>query len=364
MTTLNRHRMRAILAAAGVAALAGGGLAACSDDTAGDAAATAASATEAAKDAADGSGESAESGSEEQSFPRTVETLDGKGEPTEVTIEAKPERVVSASVSLTGALLAVDAPVVATGGGGKGPIFTKEEGFGTSWADEAREEGVESLYRLEPSAEAILAQKPDLVVMSNVGQDKATDIYDQLAGVVPVVVIDYSDKSWLDVTKAVGEATGHAKEAEKAIADYEAAVKEAKDSITAPEQPVNLVSLPKEGVNFFTADSAQGRVLTDLGIEVAQPSKDLAGGTAQGKDRGDVVGVAPENVGVAFDGKSAFLLNLNGKTTPETLVKKFPELADAEAVKNDRVYELPGSLFRIDYFSAMEMVETLKGMMK
>ncbi len=43
-------------------------------------------------------------------WPRTVETADGP-----VTLETQPERIVSTSVTLTGSLLALDAPLVGTG---------------------------------------------------------------------------------------------------------------------------------------------------------------------------------------------------------------------------------------------------------
>lgn len=76
--------------------------------------------------------ESKASASPEAAFPRTIETLDGQGNPTEITVEKQPERIVSVSVTLTGALVALDAPVVGSGGGNpKDPMFDSETGFGT-----------------------------------------------------------------------------------------------------------------------------------------------------------------------------------------------------------------------------------------
>lgn len=174
---MNLTFTRRACAAAGASLVALAGLVACSD-TADTASGTTESATES-------------TASTEADFPRTIPTVDGAGADTEVTIDEQPQRIVSASVSLTGALLALDAPVVATGGGqGASPVFSDEEGFAVQWEDVARERGVESMYQNAPSAEAILAQNPDLVVMSSVGGDKATDVYAQIAEVVPVIVID------------------------------------------------------------------------------------------------------------------------------------------------------------------------------
>src|SRR3546814_7684230 len=51
----------------------------------------------------------ADSAASQGNWPRTVETPKG---PVEIT--SKPERIVSTSVTLTGTLLSIDAPVVAT----------------------------------------------------------------------------------------------------------------------------------------------------------------------------------------------------------------------------------------------------------
>lgn len=335
------------LAATAAALVAVAGLSACSNSeepAASSESTTAAASTEAADEAA---------------FPRTIETVDGTGAETEVTIEAEPENIVSASVSLTGSLLALEAPVVGTGSGTAGaPMYPGEEGFGAQWEDAAVEQGVESLYELEPNAEAILAQEPDLVVMSNVGQDNATAVYDQLSAVVPVVVIDYSDQSWQDVTTYLGEVTGREDKAEELIADYETKVAEAAEQITLPEQPVNIVTVAAEGaMNFFTEESAQGQLFTDLGFEIGEVSEDLVGETAQGGNRGDITGINAENVPVALNGASVFVLNT--KPDQDQVVRDTASLAENTAVAEDRVYGLPAWAFRLDYFSATDLVDYL-----
>lgn len=329
----------------------------CSDaaDTASDQASEASSAVESAAESAT---------SDEAAFPRTVSTVDGAGAETEVIIEEQPQRIVSASVSLTGGLLALDAPVVATGGGqGASPVFSDEEGFAVQWEDVARERGVESMYQNEPSAEAILAQNPDLVVMSNVGADKATDVYAQIAEVVPVIVIDYSKQSWEDVTTQLGEATGREDRAEEVITDFNDKVSAASEKITLPPQPVNIVSLTSDGgMNFFTEESAQGNLFRELGFELGVPPEELVGATAQGRARSDIKGVTAENIAPAMTGETVFVLNLDPGIPADEQVRTKPDLQNNPAVASDRVIALGPEAFRLDYYSATDLVEYLEGL--
>ncbi|MFR4189711.1 MAG: Fe2+-enterobactin ABC transporter substrate-binding protein, partial [Corynebacterium variabile] len=111
------RRSRAVAAVAAATALTLG-LAACSDDDDSD---TDTSAS-ASADGSDSDSDSEDSEDADQgTWPRTVDSLViDNGQPTgdteEVEIPAKPEKIVSTSVTLTGTLLAVDAPVIASGG--------------------------------------------------------------------------------------------------------------------------------------------------------------------------------------------------------------------------------------------------------
>lgn len=346
-TSLTRRLM-----AVGLALATAAGLAACSADSSNDKA-----------DSADPSAsqETAASESQDAAFPRTIETLDGAGNPTEVEIPAKPERIVSGSVSLTGALLSLDAPVVASSGGNpKAPMFDDETGFGLAWNDLADKKGVESIYTIgSANAEAILAQKPDLVVLSNVGADAGGEIYDQLKDVVPVQVVDYSDQSWKETTEEVAKATGLEEKAEEIIEAYDKSVADAKGKLDI-EQPVNLISLSKEGaVNFFTEESAQGQVLTELGIDLATPADDLVGKSEQGKNRGDIKAVNAENVPLALDGKTVFVMDIDPGKPADEQVRENPALAEVPAVANGKVERLDGKFFRLDAIAAQALVDYL-----
>ncbi len=46
-----------------------------------------------------------------------------------ITLKSAPKRIVSTSVTLTGSLLAIDAPVIASGAGVPNSRFTDSQGF-------------------------------------------------------------------------------------------------------------------------------------------------------------------------------------------------------------------------------------------
>ena len=355
------RRSRAVAAVAAATALTLG-VAACSDDDADSDTGTSASADGSDSDSDSEDSEDADQGT----WPRTVDSLvveNGKATPKteQVEIPAKPEKIVSTSVTLTGSLLAVDAPVVASGGAKAGPT-SDDKGFFSQWAEEADEQGVKALWQLEPDLQKVAAEDPDLIVVSAKGADTATEQIDELKKIgVPVVVLDYSDKTWGEITTEVGEITGHESEAEESIQSYEDRVTEVKENIGDVEQPVNVVLPAQEGnLNFMTAESAQGQIIKDLGWELSVPGDDVARTDGDYAGRTDVRQVTGENADKALVGKTVLGINVDGTEPVIDKLKAIPTLANADAIKNDRVYELGASAFRIDYFSAMEILDQIE----
>ena len=355
------RRSRAVAAVAAATALTLG-VAACSDDDDDSDTGTSASADGSDSDSDSEDSEDADQGT----WPRTVDSLvveNGKATPKteQVEIPAKPEKIVSTSVTLTGSLLAVDAPVVASGGAKADPT-SDDKGFFSQWAEEADEQGVKALWQLEPDLQKVAAEDPDLIVVSAKGADTATEQIDELKKIgVPVVVLDYSDKTWGEITTEVGEITGHESEAEESIQSYEDRVAEVKENIGDVEQPVNVVLPAQEGnLNFMTAESAQGQIIKDLGWELSVPGDDVARTDGDYAGRTDVRQVTGENADKALVGKTVLGINVDGTEPVIDKLKAIPTLANADAIKNDRVYELGASAFRIDYFSAMEILDQIE----
>lgn len=188
-------------------------------------------------------------------WPRTVAGATGN-----ITLTQAPMRIVSTSVTLTGSLLAIDAPVVASGATAPGSRLADKQGFFRQWGEVAKQRGVKRLYIGEPSAEAIAAEAPDLIVVSATGNDSAIKLVEQLAAIAPVLVVNYDDKSWQQLVTLLGEATGHEAEAAARKAEFDAREKALKAKLTLPPQPVSAMVWNGDGraVNLWTDASAQG----------------------------------------------------------------------------------------------------------
>ncbi len=182
------------------------------------------------------------------------------------TLDHKPARIVSTSVTLTGSLLAIDAPVVASGATTPNNRFADDQGFMRQWSDVAKARHVARLYIGEPNAETVAAQMPDLILISATGGDSALALYDQLSAIAPTL----DDKSWRLLTQ-LGEITGQEKQAAARIAEFEAQLTTVKQRIPAAHS-----------ANLWTPESTQGKLLTQVGFTLAtlhQPESTHARGS-------------------------------------------------------------------------------------
>ncbi len=121
----------------------------------------------------------------------------------------------------------------------------------------AKERKLQRLYIGEPSAEAVAAQMPDLILISATGGDSALALYDQLSTIAPTLIINYDDKSWQSLLTQLGEITGHEKQAAERIAQFDKQLAAAKEQIKLPPQPVTAI--------VYTA-AAHSANLWDAGI--------------------------------------------------------------------------------------------------
>ncbi|MGC0362388.1 ABC-type Fe2+-enterobactin transport system substrate-binding protein [Rhodococcus sp. 27YEA15] len=288
------------------------------------------------------------------SWPRSVETVKGA-----VEIPAKPQRVVSTSVTLTGSLLAIDAPVIASGATGANTEVADEQGFFTQWGDVARERAVTPLASGVVNAEAVIALDPDLIVVAATGGDSFADLYEQFSKIAPTIVVDYGGNSWQEVTTELGRATGLEENATAAVDRFENAVTSAKATLTLPPQPTTaLVYVESDGggANVWTADSAQSKLLTELGFTMAEIPESVKGNTSMGA-RNDIVQVSAENLYDAIAGNTVILVNADDSTVAK--VEGQPLLARHRAVTGKSVYPAGLDTFRLDYYSATNMVNRL-----
>lgn len=277
------------------------------------------------------------------------------------TIASKPLRIVSTSVTLTGSLLAIDAPVVASGATTPNNRFADEQGFLRQWGDIAKQRQVARLYIGEPNAEAVAAQMPDLILISATGGDSALSLYDQLSTIAPTLVINYDDKSWQALLKQLGEITGHEKEAAARISLFDQQLAQVKAAIKLPPQPVSaLVYTPAaHGANLWTEESAQGKLMQQLGFALAPLPDNLHTSQSQGK-RHDIVQLGGENLAAGLNGESLFLFASDQKEADA--LSQNPLLAHLSAVQNHRVYALGAETFRLDYYSATRVLQRVSAL--
>ena len=292
-------------------------------------------------------------------WPRTVSCDDG-----EVTIDAQPRRVVSTSVTLTGSLLAVGAPVVASGATAPDNAgLTDSQGFFVQWSERARDAGVEKLFEnSSPDMDRVLAYEPDLILVAKTGADSFTDSVEQLRDIAPVLVIDYGGRSWQDVTALVGAATGCEAEAREAIADVEMRLTEVKDAITVPEGTTSAFVVFESGggegaAAILTGVSPQVQILAELGFTMAEIPDEVKGDTSMGQ-RQDIVKVSLENVQKGVTGDNWVVVASGGET--ERIVSSNAAFSTAAAYRAGRVAYLPSSTFRLDYYSALIMIDSLE----
>ncbi|WP_156293650.1 Fe2+-enterobactin ABC transporter substrate-binding protein [Serratia oryzae] len=287
-------------------------------------------------------------------WPRSLTTPHGV-----VALSHPPLRIVSTSVTVTGTLLAIDAPVIASGATSPNNRLSDRQGFFHQWGEIAAQRGVKRLYIGEANAEAIAAEAPDLIVMSATGADSALRLYDQLSAIAPVLVVNYDDKSWQELAQILGQATGHEAQAEKVVAEFAAREQALKQRITLPPQPTSALVLRSDGknANLWTADSSQGQLLQQLGFTLATLPPKLNASTSQGV-RKDIVQLGGENLAQGLNGQT-LLLFANDETDAQRLMSnRF--LAHLPAVENQRVYALGNDTFRLDYYSASNLLARLE----
>ena len=274
------------------------------------------------------------------------------------TLEGQPLRIVSTSVTLTGSLLAIDAPVVASGATTPNNRVADGQGFLRQWSDVAKARKLSRLYIGEPSAEAVAAQMPDLILISATGGDSAMMLYDQLSTIAPTLIINYDDKSWQALLTQLGEITGHEKQAAERIAEFDKKLAALKEKMKLPPQPVTALvyTAAAHSANIWTKESAQGQLLEQLGFTLADLPGGLHASQSQGK-RHDIVQLGGENLAAGLNGQSLFLFA--GDQKDADAINANPLLVHLPAVEGKRVYPLGTETFRLDYYSAVLVLQRL-----
>ncbi|MBG0829225.1 ABC transporter substrate-binding protein [Planomonospora sp. ID67723] len=243
-------------------------------------------------------------------FPVTVEAGNGQ-----VTLAERPERIVSLSPTATESLFAV----------GAGAQVVAVDDQSTFPAEAPKTD----LSGFKPNAEAIIAQKPDLVVLAN----DVDGIVAKLAKVkVPVLLEPAATKldEAYDQIADLGAATGNAAKAEEVVAG----MKQKIDGIVAAAPKDKKLTYYHEldtTPYSVTSTTFIGQVYALFGLtNIADKAPDLAGGYP--KLSAEFVAQADPDLVFLADTKCC------GQSR-DTLAKR-PGWSKLSAVKNDQVIAL------------------------
>lgn len=272
-------------------------------------------------------------------------------------VPAAPQRVVSASVTMTGPLLGLDLPVVATATSRPGGV-ADDNGFFVAWAPRAVDGGTVPLGGPTVDVEAVAAQQPDVIVGSAVGADAVTpEAYAQLSEIAPTIVVNHSELSWQELSGRLGTDLGREAEATAAEQAFAGRASEVGAALGTAHEAVALTVTP-DGYNVFTADSAQGKLLGELGLTLRTIDPSGASGLGDSGTRKDAIPVALENAG-DFGDASLFVVNATDEQVQQYRERQ-PLLATLPAFAEGRVYALGPESFRLDRFAADSVLKRLQ----
>lgn len=278
----------------------------------------------------------------------------------EVKVPTAPKRVVVLNYALAGYLYDLDAPVAAvTTESTDSPKEPAE-----FWKDEANEQGTQYLNWSADGfdLEAILAQKPDLIIAGGLGfpQAQAQKAYKQLSDMAPTVVVSGKFTTWEQQYKFLAtDVFAKPQVFQDAKTAYDNRVKEVKSKITAPKGKTSFVTFTGELAPFvLIEDQGLPQMFTQLGFDV-----DPLFATGKYKPYtagGDMFELSTEQVGQVMKQENLFVMGFNGPTVDLATLKKQPLWAALPAFKTDAVHELPYWSLRGDYDETMAILDTVE----
>ena len=194
-------------------------------------------------------------------FPVEVEAANGT-----VTIPAQPARIVSLSPTATESLFAV--------GAGDQVAAVDDQ------SDYPEQAPITDLSGYQPNLEAIIAYRPDLVVVSD---DSPTDVTDGLeAAGVPVLAAPAAktfDEAY-DQILDIGTATGHLEKAQGVVDGMRTEIEDLIASVPQEAEGAELGVFHELGPDLYTAssDTFIGQVYAELGLSnVADAAAEQSG---------------------------------------------------------------------------------------
>ncbi len=277
-------------------------------------------------------------------WPRSFVNADG----SVTVIPHKPQKILSTSVTVTGTLLAIDAPVVASAVAGDNRFFAQ-------WEKVAKQRNVEPLWPVGGvDTEMAYAVMPDLIVVAAAGGDSVLDLVPELKLIAPVIVVDYGDQTWQELAVKLGYATGREDFVAQKIAEFDDHIKNTR--LNLPDSTANIIRYNGPGMANAIAKTTgpHSQLLQSLGFTIEGAKDEWE--TFSDK-RSDFARVHYETL-TLLKAPVTFLIVADNSNVQTVL--NDPVLVNLPSVKNHQVYGLGLNSFRIDYYSSLEIVEFLK----
>ncbi len=263
-------------------------------------------------------------------WPRTITDAAGH----EVVLEKEPQRIAILHSMYLEYFFALGTPPTASAGANVGTAMDAIEAFATLEAYRGTADIIDLGSARELNLEAILAANPDVIVTFN-GHGGVDQIYDELAKIAPVVLLDYT-ASWQDAIRDCAEIVGKEAVAEECIAETLEIVADAKEKL----------SQFKDKTAIFARSDGKGGIFV-LGYSRYPYYYDDAEGFGLSKPEG-----YPEEWGVISLESLAvmdpdYIIFQDFRKDAEALVAdhaQSPVWQNLKAVKNDQVLYLDVSL--------------------
>lgn len=285
------------------------------------------------------------SASMDDAYPRTFVNADG----STTVIPSKPTRILSTSVTISGTLLAIDAPLVAT-------ALTYEGKFFRQWADVAEQREVEKAWPAgSVDLESAYLYEPDLIVVAWRGGDSARDQFTEFQQIAPTIIVDYTAQSWQELAIKLGSATGREVQAQQKIDQFEQFVAQSKTKLKIPKGETNIVAYFGAGATNAIAleDGVHADLLTALGFKMEVQNRKWHDNTVPLSDFMRVhFEMLPQ-----LRADTTFLLEASDDSAIRFM--QDPILINLPSVKNKQVFGLGKNSFRIDMYSATEIVNDI-----
>ncbi|MNW30471.1 Ferrienterobactin-binding periplasmic protein precursor [compost metagenome] len=282
-------------------------------------------------------------------WPRVV--TDETGD--RINIPSKPERIVSTSVSVTGTLLSLDAPVIGTSVAPQGPA-TDKHGFLIQWADVASKRSVDALYEIGSfDLEAIRDRKPDLILVSASGADSELEHLEQLREIAPTLLVDYTDEKWSSLSADLAKATGTEAAETRNNEAIKQRVASLKQSLAIPSgTTVSILSYHPGNISPIAQSTGpHAQLFEALGFTVVDPPEEFDTST---HEREDFSFTSYDGLATSLTGEATFLLSSDPEISEQ--FSSDETLAHIPSIRQGNVFALQES-FLMDFYSAQKILD-------